>query len=361
VGTLGLFLGVMLQTMCPTSFTLSSDGKCYYDISYLSRPATTGLQKNIEPKANGFSPKLIHLGKLLFFDPVISGDGTMSCASCHQPGAGFSDGRAQSLGKEHKSLSRSAPSLWNVAFQDRFFWDARESSLESQAHGPLFSKDEMANTPEKLETTLNEIAEYRRLFAEAFGWTFQRRIEVNDVTKALATFERTLVSFRSRYDDYVYGKYDALSEPEIRGLLVFRSFVTRCTECHTPPLFQNQQTAIIGAPDFPGLEDFGIGKIAGEPRLKGSFKVPTLRNIARTAPYMHNGSLPTLESVVKFYNDGGGRYQPNASPYLHWHIVRQGLQQQEISDLVSFLGALTDERAMPVIPTVVPSQLGGKI
>lgn len=302
-------------------------------------------------KKNGLSPKRIHLGKLLFFDPALSGDGTQSCSSCHDPKRGFSDGNALSLGKNHQPLTRSAPTLWNVAFQESFFWDGRVKTLEEQALGPLFSSEEMANTPARLEQTLNDSSEYRRLFVEAYGWKNRRRIRVSDVASALADFERTLVSFNSRYDRYVYGDHDALSEKEKRGLHVFRSFVTRCTECHTPPLFTNQQSAAIGAPDFPGLPfDVGMEKVERDPGMRGSFKIPTLRNIALTAPYMHSGALPTLKAVVQFYNEGGGRKQQPVSPYLHWHIRPQGLDAGEQADLVSFLGSLTDESAMPEIP-----------
>lgn len=258
-------------------------------------------------------------------------------------------------------LKRGAPSLWNVAFQKSFFWDARSDSLEAQARGPLFSADEMGAHPETLIKKLRANANYRKMFAEAFG--SEHELKLARVLEAIATFERSLVSFESRYDKYVFGEWGALNAAELNGLNVFRSFVSRCTECHTPPLFTNQQSAVIGAPDSPGLEmDEGMGAARKTSAWRGAFKVPQLRNIASTAPYMHSGVFPSLLEVIAFYNKGGGRADafartPYQSQYLHWHIRPMDLGSQEEKDLVTFLGTLTDESARPERPVTLPSGL----
>jgi cytochrome c peroxidase len=245
-----------------------------------------------------------------------------------------------------------------VAFLKRFFWDARASSLESQAAGPLYSHREMGNTPTQLLASLNGNTTYRRLFQEAFP-SHREPITEPQVFTALAAFQTSLISLNSRYDRYVHGYDAALSEREIEGLNVFRSFVARCSECHTPPLFTNEQTAVIGMPE-PDNRPFDIGAeaILKSPKLKGGFKVPTLRNITRTAPYSHSGAYTNLRSVVEFYNKGRGNSAPKGLHlYLHWHISDPKLTDAEVDRIVDFLGTLTDETFLPRPPARVPSGL----
>lgn len=348
-----------LSDNCPKGMVAIGD-LCRYETAYFDATPTTGAQKPLDMKPALLSPRLIDLGRYLFFDPILSGDGTVSCASCHEPEKSFTDGKSRAVGIRDQVGTRSAPPLWNVAFADAFFWDARSATLEDQALGPLLSPLEMGATRIGIETALNANAEYRRLFQLAFNDSRPKRITLKRVARALAEFERSLVSLRSRYDDYVFGKVAALSDAEIRGLQVFRSFVTRCTECHTPPLFTNFQAAIIGAPDSEGLPpDPGMAETLRSPKMRGAFKIPTLRNIARTAPYMHSGAFGSLAEVVDFYNDGGGRRKPNYdSPYLHWHIREMGLTGAEKRDLVAFLGSLTDESTLPERPARLPSETG---
>ncbi len=348
-----------LSDNCPRGMAAIGD-LCRYETAYLDSVPLTGAQKPFDLKPATLSPRLIDLGRYLFFDPILSGDGKLACASCHQPEKSFTDGRSRAIGMGEQMGSRSTPTLWNVAFSDTFFWDGRSPSLEDQAQGPLFSPQEMGATRAGLEKALNANEVYRRLFQIAYGDPKPRRITLQRITRALAEFERSLVSLRSRYDDYVFGKENALSESEIRGLQVFRSFVTRCTECHTPPLFTNFQAAIIGAPEPDGLPpDPGMAKTQGSPEMRGAFKIPSLRNIARTAPYMHSGALVSLTEVVDFYNQGGGRRKPvYDSPYLHWHIREMGLTATERRDLVAFLGSLTDESTLPERPARLPSEIG---
>jgi len=350
-----------LNTACPPSFEKTGTGVCELRTLYQFYPVKRGLggtRTALPPHRDGFAPQQIDLGRYLFFDPVLSGDGTLSCASCHDPARGLSDGRARSIGIHGADAGRAAPTLWNVAFLQRFFWDARADSLEAQARGPLYSPREMGNTPKQLLTSLNGNSNYRRLFREAFA-NDAGPITERQVYTALAAFQTSLVSLNSRYDRYVHGYDAALSEKEIEGLNVFRSFVARCSECHTPPLFTNEQIAVIGMPEPAGRAfDVGAEAILGSPKLKGGFKVPTLRNITRTAPYSHSGAFADLHGAVEFYNKGRGNAVPAGMHlYLHWHISDPKLTETEVDRIVDFLGALTDETFLPRRPERVPSGL----
>ncbi len=350
-----------LSDACPPGFEKTDIGACELRTLYQFYPAKQGLggtRTALPPHRDGFTPQQIDLGRYLFFDPVLSGDGTLSCASCHDPARGLSDGRARSIGIHGSDAGRAAPTLWNVAFLKRFFWDARADSLEAQAAGPLYSPKEMGNTPKQLLTSLNGNTIYRRLFDEAFGGA-SGPITEEQVFTALSAFETSLVSLNSRYDRYVHGYDAALSDREIQGLNVFRSFVARCSECHTPPLFTNEQIAVIGMPEPAGHAfDVGAELVYGSPKLKGGFKVPTLRNIARTAPYSHSGAFADLRGAVDFYNKGRGNAVPkDMYLYLHWHISDPKLTDTEVDRIVDFLGALTDETFLPRTPARVPSGL----
>jgi cytochrome c peroxidase len=356
--------GFALRSDCPPGFALTATGVCRLHTLYqfydsLQGRGLGGTRTALPPHRDGFTPRQIDLGRYLFFDPLLSGNGSQSCASCHRPELGWSDGRKRSIGATGADVGRAAPSLWNVAFLKRLFWDARADSLEAQAQGPLFSATEMANTRERLEATLNANGTYRRLFRDAYPDAPPGRIRATQVYHALAAFETSLVSLNSRYDRYAHGHHAALSPREIEGLNVFRSFVARCSECHTPPLFTNEQVAVIGAPEADGRPfDPGAESVLGERKLRGGFKVPSLRNVARTAPYMHSGAFATLRETVEFYNAGRGNAVPAGEAlYLHWHIVEPRLSEQELDRLVDFLQALTDESFTPAVPARVPSGL----
>jgi cytochrome c peroxidase len=350
-----------LSAACPPGFEKTEIGACELRTLYEFYPVKRGLggtRTALPPHRDGFTPQQIDLGRYLFFDPVLSGDGTLSCASCHDPARGLSDGRARSIGIHGADAGRAAPTLWNVAFLKRFFWDARADSLEAQAAGPLYSPKEMGNTPAHLLASLNGNTSYRRLFQEAFAGD-AGPITEKQVFTALAAFETSLVSLNSRYDRYVHGHDAALTGREIEGLNVFRSFVARCSECHTPPLFTNEQIAVIGMPEPAGQPfDAGAEVTLGSPKLKGGFKVPTLRNITRTAPYSHSGAFADLHGAVDFYNKGRGNAMPkDMHLYLHWHISDPELTDTEVDRIVDFLGALTDEAFLPQRPERVPSGL----
>lgn len=353
-------LDFQLTNTCPASFELQDDG-CVLRSRYkayrsLRDAGVGGLKTGLPPLREGFTPQQIDLGRYLFFDPVLSADGSMSCASCHDPAQGFADGRAQAVGINGQTLPRSAPSLWNVGFFSTLLWDGSKSSLEEQMQGPLYSPVEMGNNPADLLETLNSHHTYRALFEQAFG---SSPIALDQIYTAIAAFESSLISLNSRYDLYAHGYHAALNEEEIAGLNVFRSFVARCAECHTPPLFSNQQLAVLGVADAPGeIIDPGAEAITGDASQLGAFRVPSLRNVALTAPYMHRGQKATLEDAARFYTGGRGHEVPEGkSLMIHWHIWEPRLTDREIQLLAIFMGALTDEAFMPEIPADVPSGL----
>lgn len=362
INTLILAAGISLSADCPKGFELVEANRCelrtvYQFYDSLRDRGVGGTQTSLPKHADGYSPQQIDLGRYLFFDPLLSANQVQSCASCHQPDKGFSDGHGRSVGFNGELLKRSAPTLWNSAFLDRFFWDGRAKTLEEQAKGPLYAAEEMNNTPQELLQRLNNNSNYQRLFAQAFPG--RSTIVEQDLLTALAAFQASLVSLNSRYDRYAHGDHKALNEEEIAGLNVFRSFVARCSECHTPPLFTNNQIAVIGTPEPKGMDlDIGAEKTFNTPVLKGGFKVPTLRNIEFTAPYMHSGVFPTLRDATEFYNKGRGHAVPNdIKMQIHWHIWEPNLKEEELDLIVSFMKTLSDETFIPKTPEKLPSGL----
>lgn len=354
-----------LNCNCPPGFKLNENNECisknfYQQYDSPNNQGVGGLQTGLPEMRDGFTPQEIDLGRYLFFDPVLSGDGSMSCATCHVPNKGFSDGLPTSIGNNNKKLNRGAPTLWNVGYLKRLFWDGRATTLEEQMVGPLFSDEEMANTPENLLSTINEIDSYRQLFTEAYPEKDKKEeIKLDEIINAIVAFQTSLVSLNSKYDRYAHGFHEALNAQEIEGMNVFRSFVARCAECHTPPLFTNQQFAVIGTPELDGLPlDPGAETPFNDKTLRGAFKVPSLRNIEKTAPYMHSGKFATLRETVKFYTDGRGHAVPEDEDLIiHWHIWEPQLSDYELDRLVDFLKTLTDESFTPKIPEKLPSGL----
>jgi cytochrome c peroxidase len=358
-----------LRDRCPPGFEQLADRTCelrtLYQL-YSSAEGHGGLRAQLPPMQQRFTPEQIDLGRYLFFDRALSGDGASACADCHRPDRGFSDGRARSVvvrsdGRAGAQLDRNAPTLWNVGFLPRLFWDGRASTLQEQAKGPLFDAHEMANTPQRLEATLNANRVYRDLFATAFPGSAGGPIRTGEVLHALAAFESSLVSFGSRYDRYALGDTTALSDEELHGYNIFRGFVGRCSQCHIPPLFTDSELAVVGAPAIAGVPfDRGAGRRSDDPALLGAFKVPTLRNIERTAPYFNGGQFASLKEVLLFYNNRRGHAQPTGVALeIHWHIAmpRPLLNEDDIEALAAFLRALTDESLQPAMPRAVPSGL----
>ena len=324
-------------------------------------PSYSGLQREFppsnEPADNPSTPEKVALGRLLFFDPVLSAENDISCATCHHPDYGFADGLpvasgrgGQGAGPQREggvTLARNSPGLWNVTYDSILFWDGREDSLEDQTLVPLTHRDEMGADDE--QALLAELAAIPR-YVELFSAAFADGVTLENVQRALAAFERTLISADSPFDRYAAGNVNALTPQQRRGLALFRSGATRCFECHVAPTFSSVSFRVIGVPG----DDPGAGATS-DVVPDGAFKVPTLRNIALTAPYMHDGSLATLDDVVAFYADGGGR--AHGVENVDHFVSGFELTGQEKADLVAFLLALTDESQMPEIPQEVPSGL----
>lgn len=323
-------------------------------------PSYSGLERAFpptnEPAENPLTAEKAELGRLLFFDPVLSDNNDIACATCHHPDRGFSDGQPVATGPGGVELERNAPTLWNVGYAQTLFWDGREDSLEEQVLFPLTHPDEMGvSDTEALVAELQTIPEYVSLFDAAFGGgetsvSEETFVSLENLQYALAAFERTLITDDSPFDQYAAGEFDALTPAQRRGLVLFRSAATRCFECHAAPTFATNTFRVVGVPD----NDPGRGGVAEDAPV-GAFKVPTLRNIALTAPYMHNGSFATLEEVVEFYAQGGGRAHDVSN--VDSFVIGFDLTDQEKADLIAFLYALSDESNLPEIPAEVPSGL----
>ncbi|MBO0720547.1 MAG: right-handed parallel beta-helix repeat-containing protein [Blastocatellia bacterium] len=338
-------------------------------------PGSGGLRRPFPPlneRANNpTTTEKIELGRLLYFDPILSGDNTQSCATCHHPDLGFSDGRNLAMGKGGtgvgpertggKEIKRGTPTIWNAAFNQKLFWDGRAADLEDQARSPITSPDEMNQDPVELVKELKGIPEYRRLFDKAFGGSTGSAVTFENVTNAIASFERTIISNNSPFDRYAAGDTKALTAEQRHGLTLFRSLKTRCFECHGFPTFANPDFKVIGVPPVTGhpeqANDLGRAEITGGEPYKHAFKVPTLRNVALTAPYMHNGRFQTLEEVISFYSVGGGMSFGMELPNLDDKIRRFIISPEEKKALIAFLHALTDESKKPDFPQRVPSGL----
>ena len=285
------------------------------------------------PAENGLTPARIALGRKLFYDPLLSADSTVSCASCHLQPMAFTDGRQVGVGSFGRTGFRNAPSLANVAYVPRLNADGGIATLELQAQAPIFAHDEMAFAIAGFLVRIANDATYAAMFQAAYG----RAPDAFGISRGLAAFERTMISGSSRFDRYEYqGDATALSEAEVRGRQLFFSSRTDCSACHTPPLFTTFDHTNIGL--YAAYADSGRARITLLPSDNGKFRIPGLRNIALTAPYMHNGSMASLQQVVAHFNTGGVAHANKDA-----RIRPLGLSAQEQSDLVAFLQALTDE------------------
>jgi cytochrome c peroxidase len=290
------------------------------------------------PAENAYTPDRERLGAMLFFDPRVSGSGAMSCASCHNPGLAWGDGLPQARGHAMQKLSRRTPTILNQAWADSFFWDGRAGSLEAQALGPISAPQEMNQDPARLVATLRKLDGYRTLFEIAYPG---EGVTTATIAKAIATFERTVVSGIAPFDTWIAGDETAISEQAKRGFLLFNT-KARCAVCHSGWNFTDGSFHDIGN------ETSDLGRAALLPRLihmKHAFKTPTLRNVDRRAPYMHNGTLATLRDVVELY-DRGGIDRPSRSP----EIRPLGLTTEEKDAVLTFLRTLTS----PDPPVTVP-------
>jgi cytochrome c peroxidase len=290
------------------------------------------------PADNPQTDAKVELGKMLFFDKRLSGDKLTSCATCHDPTRGYSDGKALAIGFGGKELGRHSPTVMNVAYNGSQFWDGRAATMEEQAEKPIEAEVEMNLPRAELAKRLNNVPEYKKRFRAVFG----EDANLTNVGKAIAAFERTIVTPDSPFDQYERGNKQALSEQEKKGLVLFVSKAA-CSQCHNGPNFTDSQFHALGVPQKgPLAEDLGRYAVTKDEKDKGAFKTPSLRSIALSAPYMHDGAFETLEEVVDFYNQGGGTAS-NKSP----KILKLNLTKQEKKDLVAFLRALTGK--LPVV------------
>ncbi len=294
------------------------------------------------PADNPTTAPKVALGKMLYHDPRLSSSGTVSCASCHNTMLGGEDNRAGSVGVGGQVGGRSAPTVWNAAFNKVQFWDGRAASLEEQAAGPVTNPIEMGmKSWDDVVVRLKAIDGYQKAFEKAFG---KDSISKDTATKAIAAYERTLITPNSAFDKYVKGNKKAMTEQQIRGMN--KAVELGCTGCHSGPAFNGpgtfQKFPVISngalSAQYKLKKDKGLAEVTGKKADEHLWKVPTLRNIALTAPYFHNGSVKTLDKAVKLMA-----------------IVQLGkkLSDDEVADIVAFLDALTGEfpkQEMPVLP-----------
>lgn len=341
-----------------------------------------------DPADNISTPEKINLGKMLFWDPVLSGEKDVSCATCHHPNHGYGDDLDVAIGvggegvgasrKETASdriprVGRNSPTIINAAYNGLLsetqmynpmlapmFWDGRLNSLENQSLGPPTSYNEMrgeayqvAYTYDTIVQRLKSIPEYVQKFSQVFSQG-GKSISKENIGKAIASFERTIVSNDSRYDQYVFGNKEALSEEEKNGLILFYG-KANCSNCHSGPMFSDYNYYNLG---IEVNSKIGTDKGLGEAY---EFRTPTLRNVGLTGPYMHNGTHETLQEVMDYYNDGVS--ESDNIRNIDSKIKPLGLSNNEIRDIILFMEALTDDSFDKSIPSSVPSGLkpGGNI
>ncbi|MFT4681025.1 MAG: cytochrome c peroxidase [Granulosicoccus sp.] len=377
--------GRIYQVLLIAVLILNSSCERDNDIPEVNTNRLSALPEQVNfPDNNPFSIEKSQLGRLLFWDPILSGSKDVACASCHHPDFGFADGRdlpigvgGDGLGPSRRAgavIKRNSPSVINAAFNGidingtynpnaaPMFWDNRAHSLEEQALLPILSLDEMcgdAITEEDILDSviqrLRAIPQYRALFAGAFG---NDLIDDNRIAMAISTFQRTLISNNSRFDQYMRGNIDALDNREIRGMNTFIN--SGCVDCHSGPMLSDFQLHTLSVPNHSLLEDRGATSAF-------DFRTPSLRNLNLTAPYMHNGSFDGLRDVLEFYNDISGEGQRSQNPDVDQNQIDQDarnlrLNNDDFDGLLAFLNTLNDEIDVS-IPLEVPSKLsvGGNI
>ncbi len=312
-------------------------------------PMTLGIP--LLPTDNPLTEEGVYLGRMLFYDPVLSIDSSISCASCHRQEFAFGDPGRVSTGVFGLKTNRNAQSLFNLAYSRKFFWDGRQSKLRNLVFEPIQNHQEMANNLPNLRSKLQQIPKYKEWFRKAFN----SEPDVYNMSLALEQFLLTLVSKDSKFDQFFPNKFSILTTEEQRGAILFNTLIdldlpttpgADCFHCHGGALVQ-QQNPSGGGITSNGLDanpqDPGLGAITGRTSDFGTFKTPSLRNIALSAPYMHDGRFSTLEEVVNFYSDSIHFNAPNISPQLAGHGGKQmKLTTEQKAQLVAFLKTMTD-------------------
>ncbi len=327
-----VFAVVVAATMViPAQVLMAQEGESDYKIE-----VPEGLPSVPVPDDNPMTKEKVELGKMLFFDQRLSRDGTLSCATCHIPEHGYAEPKPTSEGIEGQFGERNANPVINSAYATTLFWDGRSEDLEDQAAGPMENPIEMGHSIPDIAEKLNEIPEYKKRFENVFGAPANQ----DTITKAIAAFERTLLTGNSPYDRYVNGEEDAISEEAKAGEDLFKGKAL-CATCHTPPVFSNWSFYNAGVGTDKEEMDIGRMEVTEKESDKGAFRVPHLRNATDTAPYMHDGSLETLEEAVRFMAEGG-KDNPNLHP-LFRALKGANLTDEEIDQLVEFVKILKGE------------------
>lgn len=348
------------------------------------------------PLNNPHTVEKSELGRLLFWDPIVGGERDVACVTCHHPGLGYGDGidlaigvNGSGLGPERtentggldlnepiERVPRNAPTILNSAYngltssngydplESPMFWDSRFNSLETQCQKPPESRSEMAGDAYAAEDAMDSIAlrlatipEYVQLFTDVFG--ADDPVTVENYAKAVADFERTIVSTNSPYDQYLAGDLSALTDDQKNGLILFNG-KARCSNCHFGPMLSDYDFHAIGIPENPESPHFPAdsGKFN-----EFKFRTPTLRNASLTGPYMHNGMMATIKDVVEFMNEGVSQNDNVTANMLASDMTPLGLTEKEIDQIVAFIESLTDEDFDQIVPESVPSglEVGGNI
>lgn len=272
---------------------------------------------------------IIELGKTLFFDTRLSGSGKISCATCHQPELNWTDGKGKSIGHEGAINKRNSPTIQNSWFYNRLFWDGRSSDLQDQAFAPINSETEMHSEMPDVMRKLRKVNGYKELFKKAFG---DEQIDPDRLTEAIAVFEKTIVSRKSRFDEFLEGNKKALTNSELRGLHLFRT-KAKCMNCHSGPLFTDNLFHNSG---FSGNDD-GYYKVTHKEEDMGKFKTPSLRDVIKTGPWMHDGKEKDMLAIIEKFNKVD---MPTGKDKL---IQPLGLTKREKKDLLAFLHAISAE------------------
>lgn len=317
------------------------------------------LPKVVFPASNPYSDEKMNLGKMLFFDPRLSGSGQISCANCHNPELGWTDNLTRSFGHDRQTGGRNAMTILNVGYATSLFWDGRAASLEAQSTMPIQDQKEMKAHLAVAVENIAKIEGYKTFFDKAFA---DKKINVENIQMAIATFERTIVSPPSKFDKFISGQSDVFTDQEVEGLHLYRT-KANCISCHNTPYFSDNQFHNDGQTLFGTKnEDLGRYNFSKNKSDIGKFRTPTLRETARTGPWMHHGHFPSILDVVELYNLGNPSPRQNkykdsdredlagvSSPILR----KLNLSKVEVKALVAFVETLatpTRRMKMPDLP-----------
>lgn len=322
----------------------------FRELGVLPKSPLEAIKDSIKP--------VVDLGRLLFHDPRLSGSNQISCSNCHASDLNWTDGRRFALGNDHNVTSRNTPSIENSWAFEKLFWDGRVNSLEEQAPNSIQNPLEMNQDTLKLAKKLSKIKGYKPIFESAFG---SEKITLERISKAIATYERTITSRKTNFDLFVEGKYDKLSDEQIEGLHLFRT-KARCINCHNGPLFTDNQFHNVGLTYYARdkFTDLGRYTLTQNKADVGKFKTPSLRNVMNTKPWFHNGIFANIDGVLNMYNAGmprpprpKGLEQDSLFPTTSEHLKPLNLTKPERDAIIAFLNAITtapNREDQPILP-----------